>query len=199
MSMKRETTRTVQIENNGATMTIVADSSISKKEIAKGIRDAIKVAVKVGILPKAKYSCRQPYHGSIDITATGLPFRILSKARVADDMGMRPATRPWMSDEASALVKLLEAIGNAWNWDLSRPEEDYYHSNYHLSVEVGSWEARDVEREQIMREIGAEEYEAMLDRREATERAEMQADMDAEMDRREANDNAEGDFQIAFF
>jgi hypothetical protein len=197
--MNNETTRTVQIENNGATMTIVADSASSKKEIAKGIRDAIKTAVKLGILPKAKYSCRQPYHGAIEITATGLPFRILSKARVAADMANLCAQMPWMSAEALALDALLEKIAGAWNWNLSRPEEDYYHSNYHVSVTLGGWESLDAEREQLEREIEREVYDAMLDRREATERAEMCADMDAEMDRREANDNSEGDFQIAFF
>lgn len=188
--MSYDAPRTVTIENNGRSMTIAADPKISKNEIAKGIRDAIKLAVKKGILPKAKYSVRQPYYGSIDITASCLPFRILSKERVADDMAHKCAERPWMSEEARAIDALLEKIGGAWNWNRSRSEEDFYHYNYNLSVTVGGSVGLDVEREALMAEITAEAREL--------ERARLIAMVQADA----ANDTTASDdetFQVTFF
>jgi hypothetical protein len=159
--MNSETTKTVSVENNGRTMTIVADPKLSKNEIAKGIRNAIKEAVKKGLLPKAKYGARQPHYGSITISAMGLPFRVLCKERVADDLAKVYGTiRPWMSAEALAVQAVLEKIGNAWNWDHSRSEEDYFHCNYYLTVNVGGIADRDAERDAITAEIKAEERQA---------------------------------------
>lgn len=175
--MSYNATKTTTIRNADLSMSITADPELSFNEIAKGIRGAIKKAVGLRILPKATYSVRQ--HNSrtsrsIEISVVGLPFNILSRERIAEDLAGKPASIPWRSLDATFVEATLEAIAEAWNWHAHEL------SNYHVSIAVASTEPRDEERARIIREIE--------EARECAARAEP-----------ENNDNVEGKFEVCFF
>ena len=108
-------------------------------DIAKRIRQDIKEALPPGFKPSfisvktSKYSMGQ----SINITVKQLPdgFPMYETKASEDQYGSKsyPLTR-----DAAALLKTLKAIGNAYRFDNSEPETDYFHTNFYFNVSFDS-------------------------------------------------------------
>lgn len=111
--------------------------------IAKAIRSDIRAAIAAGALPRDLVtSVRSKVYttggASIRVRIESAPVRVWSLAFV--EFEMRTAHRVHFdgerqTDEARALVRTLRAIGNAYNWDRSDIQSDYFHSNYSLGVD----------------------------------------------------------------
>jgi hypothetical protein len=120
-------------------------SEMSRVEIAKAIRAEIKSAVKSGALPKAKYSVRcQSYSGggSIDVAIANVEqvgFELYNQELLAKDRANEwNAGIPWMAESAMELVRKVEAIVKAYNFDGSDSMTDYFHVNFYGSVDFES-------------------------------------------------------------
>lgn len=108
-------------------------------DIAKRIRQDIKEALPPGFKPgfisvkTSKYSMGQ----SINITVKQLPDGLpMYETKASEDQyGSKsyPLTR-----DAAALLKTLKAIGNAYRFDNSEPETDYFHTNFYFNVSFDS-------------------------------------------------------------
>lgn len=108
-------------------------------DIAKRIRQDIKEVLPPGFKPSfisvktSKYSMGQ----SIGITIKKLPdgFPMYETKAIEDQYGRKsyPLTR-----DAAALLKTLKAIGNAYRFDNSEPETDYFHTNFYFNVSFDS-------------------------------------------------------------
>lgn len=117
------------------------DRSLSTTEIAKRIRADIKAAVEAGELPgkPVTYSVISRYFSggsSIDVTARGI-----LGSRVAGEEAERDNRRegkrwPWLTDEARAVMAVLERIHDAYNHNGSEIQVDYFDVNYYGSVEI---------------------------------------------------------------
>lgn len=97
--------------------------------IAKAVRADIKAAVKVGDIPKAKYSVRlSRFSGgqSIDVTISDLPFK--ARETRAHPYG---GTGQFLTAEADAVHGKVDAILNAYNHDGSDAMTDYFDVRYY--------------------------------------------------------------------
>lgn len=169
------------------------DKSLSRTEIAKRIRADIKAGVAAGELPRAKYSVRTSTYsmgGSIDVSISdvdGLIF-LHNVKRLAADHDHPNVFCPinWLSDEAGALLKKVDAIRGAYNHDGSDSQTDYFDVRFYGHAEF------DHAYTSTRR---AEEIRDMLDeRRNEAERAELAADRAAETAAPAAAGNAQADF-----
>ena len=125
--------------------------------ISATIRQDIKAAVSAGELPRAKYSVRlRSYSGgrSIDIVVSDVPFALFDERYLRHELETPKHVYAHYpvgerrSKELRALLTQLEAIGNAYNFDGSEIESDYFHVNFYLSVGVDwRFEAAQKERE----------------------------------------------------
>lgn len=140
-----------------------ATKSLDIAEIAKIVRKDIKAAIKAGLLPKVKTSVRiSRFSGgcSLDVYVKTFPegFDVANRGRVLFEMDNGPYVHcriPLLSVEATRVVKTLEAIVNAYNFDKSDTMTDYFHVRFygHVNVE-GGVRGEDVER--IKAEIAEE-------------------------------------------
>lgn len=113
------------------------DEKLSTKEIAKRIRADLKAAVKAGILPNVKFSVTSS-RGSgraVDVRIMSLPegMVIHNELRLIDEVqraGVTPGI-PWASAKARALLDNVEAIRQAYNYDGSHLETDFFDVNYY--------------------------------------------------------------------
>ena len=109
--------------------------------IAKLVRADIKAAVKAGTIPAAKYGVRtERYSGgqSLKVNVSALSFEVLSEERVLLEHDEPHAYHGghWMSEGAKALEKALDAICDAYNFDGSDIQTDYFHVNFYANVTV---------------------------------------------------------------
>jgi hypothetical protein len=131
-----------------------ATKNLRRPEIAKLIREDIKAAVKSGELPKGKYSVRTESYsggGSINVTFSalvGIPVHNVESLRWRTEnphasFGSEPANvRERYSPELLAVIKKLEAIHGAYNYDGSDVMTDYFDVRYYGSVSIDwEWEA----------------------------------------------------------
>lgn len=128
------------------------DSSLSLTDIAKRIREEIKLARKYGATDAApgdlatidpigqapagiKFSVRQPHYGAITVTLTNLP------ADWAWQLGTDRAGRPAMvdTDALKTLKTELNLVMNAYNYDGSDVMTDYFDKRFYGTVHV-SWD-----------------------------------------------------------
>lgn len=107
--------------------------------IAKAIREDIKEAIKSGALPKGlKVGINKSGHNSISLTVKGLPddFPVLNPEFVAyrarEDFSFADHNVPQKyTHEATALSVTLNRYLNAYNFDNSDRNSDYFHVNYY--------------------------------------------------------------------
>lgn len=123
-------------------------------DIAKDIRKDIAAAIKRKQIPPIKASVTiKRFSGgqSISITVDAVPkgFVIPNLKRIRQDVGVAPREpiASLLSPQASALLKVLEKIGNSYNFDKSDSMTDYYHVAFYLHVDFGAVERR--QREEI--------------------------------------------------
>ena len=100
-------------------------------EIAKLIRQDIKASVKAGELPAAKYSVRCPHWGAIRIDIKG---RVSFAATTLTTAPLHGYWRLVSSPEMASTLRTLTGIADAYNYDHSRIEEDYFNVRYYSSV-----------------------------------------------------------------
>jgi hypothetical protein len=118
------------------------ESGRDVKVVASLVRDEIKAAVKSGELPGAlKASVRiSRYSGGrsirVDLKVPGLKVYSVARLLADRDEGGNSYGLPWRSEEASAVVKKVEAILDAYNFDGSDPMTDYFHVNFYGSVDL---------------------------------------------------------------
>jgi hypothetical protein len=126
--------------------------------IAKRVREDIAAAVRIGDLPKAKYSVRTDKYSmgsSITIEATRLPFPVLNRDAFHVVGNWVELDRMHFSNrftlEAQHVDRMLNRIVTAYHWDRSDPMSDIYNERFHRDVRVtprdGEWEA--IEREKL--------------------------------------------------
>jgi hypothetical protein len=118
-------------------------------EIAKRVRADIKAAVKSGELPAAKYSVRiARFSGgrSLDVTIDQVPFPIVNEERIKQDVlephAYHDRTLGLFSDDAQKLLKRVEAIVAAYNFDGSDIQSDYFHVNFYGHVKF-KWDGQE--------------------------------------------------------
>lgn len=133
------------------------DPKLSVKEIAVRIRADIKAAITRGEIPAVKTSVRSD-RNSIDVTIVSWPkdFQVSNAERVIHDH-LHPNQSgfiddrelPYHTDAARSLIKKIESMRNAYNFDDSDPMTDYFHVNYYGGTHI-DWEAEHAERKKIL-------------------------------------------------
>ena len=116
------------------------EAGLRGPEIAKRVRADIKAAVAKRALPAARYSVRSGFatHAmTIDVTISDVEVLVLNVERLAHDHAHPHASCsiPWMSDEASALIDAVRAIVNAYNFDNSDSQTDYFNVNFYEQID----------------------------------------------------------------
>lgn len=101
--------------------------------VAKLIRADVKASVAAGTLPRGLAVSVRVRHSSIDITLTAAPFEILSRAHVlAVDVLPDVHTRiSRYTPLTLCALDRLEDIANAYNYDNSEPETDYFNVRFY--------------------------------------------------------------------
>lgn len=102
-------------------------------EVAKLIRKDLKDQ-----FPGLKFKVNSgvsTFHPYVDVTVCSLPAGVTVRNQAPHLAG---ALRAWMSDEAIALSNAVQAVVNAYNWDNSEPQSDYYNSRFFESVQFAS-------------------------------------------------------------
>lgn len=133
------------------------DANLDVAEIAKRLRKEIKQAVKAGDLPAIKASVRiKRYSGgqSINIYVTEAPFMINNPERVAFDItnNRRPMNElemPRYSEAARECLNKLNAMLNAYNYDGSDSQSDYFNVNFYGFAKI-DYEAEYAERDRMV-------------------------------------------------
>jgi hypothetical protein len=129
------------------------EAGLDIAEIAKRLRREIKAAVKVGELPKCKYSVRISRYSmgqSLHVTITETPFPVHNRlyleleheilygnhdrAEINELYAKRDETQQW-TQGAIDLIPKVEAMANQWNYDGSDSQTDYYYVNYSMNVD----------------------------------------------------------------
>ncbi len=120
-------------------------------EIAAAIRGDIKAAVGAGELPPARYSvslARSAGGRSISIRFADVRFDLFDHAFLLHQVETNGGRPSWVGEHLSrphrALVRRLEQLGEAYNFDGSQIQEDYINVNYLL--EIGADEKYAAER-----------------------------------------------------
>lgn len=158
-------------------------SDLSGTQITAAIRADLKAAVAAGELPKAKFSVRlERYAGgkSITITAAAFDFDLFDPRYLRHEIETKghefyPARQRY-SLEWQAMRDTLTKIGNAYNFDGSDIQTDYFYVNYYLHVDID----RDFEAKR--RQIETDQVRAQLAAEAATARAKQQrADLEREL------------------
>jgi hypothetical protein len=137
-------------------------------EIAAFIRNDIKEAVRRGELPRAKYSARlQRFAGgkSITITYADVPFDLFNPEFLKFEIetrGHKFYEGDRFSLERKDLEKKLTEIANAYNYDGSDIQSDYFHVNFYLRVHADhdhERRQREIERTRAQQELAAERHQ----------------------------------------
>lgn len=110
-----------------------ATQSLSLVEVAKLIRADVKTAIAAGTLPRGLAVSVRVRHSSIDVTITAAPFELLSRAHVlAVDVLPDVHTRiSRYTPLTLCALDRLEDIANAYNYDRSEPETDYFNVRFY--------------------------------------------------------------------
>lgn len=123
-------------------------SGLSKVEIAKLVRLDIKQAVKERTLPKGTYSVRtHSFAGgcSITITVTAITIQVINPQRVfAEVLGDGHSHEPRFTPEARQVLDTLEGLLEAYNYDGSDLQTDYFHVNFYSTVKF-AWELEEAQ------------------------------------------------------
>lgn len=105
---------------------------LSNKELAKLVRKDIKAAIKAGDLPKIKTSVRSR-SGAIDCEIKEVPFDVF-RYPTEDEVkweNRNPKWRNVMTDEAKRVRNFVEALRNAYNFNGSDAQRDYFDLRYY--------------------------------------------------------------------
>jgi hypothetical protein len=126
-----------------------ATKDLRPVEIAALFRAELKAAVKAGELPKLAYSVRCRNYNSIAVRIggflkAGLQVTTLEAARAQTERPTEFYPGERQTPAAAELVKKLEGMLAAYNFDRSEIETDYFNVRFYSSVEF-DWEERNDE------------------------------------------------------
>ncbi len=125
---------TVMMTTNGPKY----DKTLSSTEIAVRVRGDIKAAIIAGNLPRGlKVSVRTKYFAggssiTCEVTAVPVGMRALSVEFLRDEIRSSPWAR--YTHEAKDVLDKIEALLNAYNFDGSDSQSDYFHVNFYTHV-----------------------------------------------------------------
>lgn len=119
------------------------DETLDVAEIAKRVRADLKALIKTGTIPKGKYSVTiQRFCGgcSLRVRLDQLisPHLMLNPERVKfeqENPHAFPGNLPQFSPSGKALLETVQAVVNAYNFDGSHTESDYWNVNFYDSVD----------------------------------------------------------------
>lgn len=107
-----------------------ATKGMSRAEIAKLIRADLKAK-----FPEVKFSVRTENYsggGSIDVAVKVMPEGM--RLRNPNDRNPKTGLHQWMTDEAIEFEKAISAITDAYNFDHSDLQSDYFHVRFYSTV-----------------------------------------------------------------
>jgi hypothetical protein len=112
-----------------------ATESLPLVDVAKLIRADIKEAIRAGMLPAGlTTSVRVRHHSSIDIAVTAAPFEVLSRAHLLVHEVLPHVHAPRISRYTPltlCALERLEDIADAYNFDRSEIESDYFNVRFY--------------------------------------------------------------------
>lgn len=128
-----------------------ATEDLDIAELAKLVRQDLKAALAAGELPRGKYRVRISRYSmgqemAISLADTGKSWCIAKACHAYQDRAPSAAYADGFTTEYHQVVEKLEAIANAYNYDKSDSQTDYFDCNFHLTVEIADARA---ERERI--------------------------------------------------
>ncbi len=131
------------------------EKGLDVKEIAKRFREEVAEGVKTGTLPKGlKVSVKiSRYSGgrSIDVEVVACPFAVANPERLAVELAQGKNTflpechYPILTPAAKELQTKLDGMLQAYNFDGSEIQSDYFHVNFYGNAKI-SWKLLDLER-----------------------------------------------------
>lgn len=118
------------------------DETLDVAEIAKRVRADLKAFIKAGTIPKGKYSVTiERFSGgcSLRVRLSQLisPHLMLNPERVKfeqDNPHAVSGSLPQFTPAGKALLEKVEAVVNAYNFDGSDTNFDYWNMNFYSSV-----------------------------------------------------------------
>jgi len=128
---------------------------LGTKEIAALFRQDVKRAIACGDLPKGlRLSVRiERFSGgsSINVTVKAVPFPLLNPEalRFENERPHTYHTLPRYTSLATLLLAKLKAMVDAYNYDGSEIQVDYFHVRYYSHVSI-AWEAEKAEKEAFL-------------------------------------------------
>ena len=107
-------------------------------EIKRGVQADIKAAVAAGELPAATYkvsarASRRSYD-HVGVSIDGLPFAVLHPRKVEELQGGERWLGAYLNDEALAVHNKVKALINAYGYNRSDSQSDYF--DFAFSVDV---------------------------------------------------------------
>jgi hypothetical protein len=120
------------------------DSKLNTTQIAARFREDVKAAVKSGALPKGlKLSVRSSYYSggsSIDVAIKEAPVTVLAEPRLFDECAEpnKHSNEHMMTLEAEVLQAKIERMLQAYNFDGSDIQTDYFNVNFYGHVRYAS-------------------------------------------------------------
>lgn len=124
-----------------------ATKGLDRKAIKKLIVADIKAAQKSGELPAMKVSVTSPRHSAMNVEISATSFAVLSDEYLNDVASgtVEYNGRIRYSAEATRVIKAIEAIVNAYNFDDSDSMTDYFYCRFYDTVSFAD-DMEDAER-----------------------------------------------------
>ena len=121
------------------------DKNMTINDITKAIKNDIKEAIKNNELPEIQVSVRSNKYSmgcSINMTVTECGysvknpewFRLIDENKLDHETRVAMAPCGWMTRESYNVLRKLEEIANAYNYDSSDLQTDYFDSRFCLNV-----------------------------------------------------------------
>ena len=118
------------------------EAGLSTTQIAAKARAEIKAAIRAGTLPAGSYSVRKDHHKSIVVRIEGLGIQ-LHNPEWLRQKALRPYEMtsnldfPRYTPRAKAVLAYVNALLEAYNYDGSDIQSDYFDVNFYLDVSFG--------------------------------------------------------------
>jgi hypothetical protein len=115
-------------------------STATLAEIKRGVQADIKAAIAAGELPAATYkvsarASRRSYD-SVSVSIAGLPFALLHPRKLEELQGGERWHGAYLNDEALAVHDKVKAIINAYGYNRSDTQSDYFDFAFCVEVDL---------------------------------------------------------------
>ena len=131
-----------EVNENSTGTKYAATKDMDIKDIAKLVRSDIKASIKAGQIPAGKYGVKISRYSmgqSMDVTITDVDIQIYNVEKVyAEERRENTDGMSWYSEEGRAVLKTVQGILDAYNFDKSKMIEDYHHQKFYGNVTYDS-------------------------------------------------------------